>query len=148
MKRETDRQDGFILVELIAGAVVTIIALTAIVSLSLEHSKLRRVDRELSLAVTACRNELEAMRAMPFDQVLALNNTGFDVPDKMGRPGGLKALPKDADGLPGSRFVVLDKTSGTGKDRVDLYRVTVRVDWIGVLDRRSFELTTLLGARK
>ncbi len=140
----TEDAGGFALVELIAGAVVSIIALTAIVTLSLQHAKLRRVDKELSLAITACRNQLEAVRAMPIDQVPALNGTSFDVPGGAGQPHGLQPLPGDPDGLPGMLVVTVDKSSGSNV----LYRVTARVDWKGVLDARSFELTTLVGARK
>ena len=142
--RGNPRQRGFALLELIIGTAVIATSLGAIVSLTVRQSKLRRADSELHLALTACRTTLESLRTMKLTDIEALNGTGFDALDLLGKAGGLRAVPGDADGLPGILIVTTDKTSGA----VKLLHVVARVTWAGAAGRQRFEMKTLIGERK
>jgi type II secretory pathway pseudopilin PulG len=135
---------GTSLIELMLGAVMVITLLLAISSSVTSQSRTRRVSEERNLAMVACRNILERLRDTTFATVPALNNTGFDVPGVNGLAGGLKALPGDADGLPGHITVAVDQTA-SGQT---LYLVTLDVDWTGVTGRQHFQEQTLLAERK
>ncbi len=135
---------GFALLELIVGTALVFTSIGAIVSLTLKHNKLRKLDSELNLALVACRSNLESLRTIDIASLAALNGTGFDVLDLNGNAGGLNPVSGDVDGLPGEWVVKLDKSSGGTK----LYLVTARVVWTGVMTRQTFQLKTLIGERK
>ena len=138
-------QRGFSLVELMVGMVASVVAIEAALSMTVYHSKLRRVDEEVQLALVACRNNLEELRSLPFASLLAKNGVGFDVAGKNGAAsGGLRAVPGDPDGLPGQFTVTVDQTSGTET----VYRVQATVTWTGVTRRQTFSLETLVGPRE
>ena len=138
------RQAGFLLVELMFGIIVLAVAIGTSVSLSLQHSRLRRMNEETNLAAIVCRNNLEDLRSVRFVDLPTLDGVGFDVPSVNGSPGGLRPVPGDADGLPGEFIVVVDQTSG-GEI---LYRVIVEVRWVGASGRRTIAFTSLFADRQ
>ena len=139
-----DQQAGFLLVELLFGIVVLAVAISTSVSLSLQHSRLRRMSEETNLAAIVCRNNLEDLRSVAFATLPTLDGVGFDVPGVNGSPGGLRAIPGDTDGLPGEFHVVVDQTSG-GEI---LYRVVAEVIWVGATGRRAISFTSLFADRQ
>ena len=126
------------------ATVVLVVAVGTTISLSLQHSRLRRLSGENDLASIACRNNLEDLRSVKFADLKTLNNTGFDVPAVNGSPGGLRPVPGDADGLAG-RFRVTEEAK-SGSDI--LYRVVAEVTWVGVAGRRTIEFTSLFADRR
>lgn len=146
--RETQRdraaQAGTSLVELLLGTTIVITLLMAISQTMVSQSRVRRTSEERSLAMTACRNNLESLRQLTMTEVVALHDTGFDVPGTNGQPGALRPVPGDSDGLPGRFSVTVDQVSAGER----LYLVRLTVDWIGVSGRQSFQLHNLVTARK
>ena len=140
----TDRIGGFSLVELMLGVVMSVLVIGATLSMSLHVAKLRRVDQEINLALVACRNNLEELRSVPFSTLPTMNGVGFDVAGKNGAPGGLKAVPGDADGLPGQFTVTVDQTTGAET----IYLVKATVTWSGSSKRQRFELETMMRERQ
>lgn len=135
---------GTSLLELLVGIVIVVIVLGAVLKMTLQHSKSRVQSQELHLALSACRNNLEELRSLPFVSIPGLHGVGFDVPDSTGNPGGLNPVPGDPDGLPGQFSVSVDKSSGPEV----LYRVIALVDWTGSHGKERFSLEMLLGRRK
>ena len=137
-------EQGFSLIELMVGMVASVVVVGSMLSMTIQHAKLRKVDEEIHLALVACRNNLEELRSIPFAGLLSMNGVDFDVPGKNGAPGGLNAVPGDPDGLPGQFTVTVDQTTG-GET---IYLATATVTWSGSLGRQSFELETLVGPRE
>lgn len=132
------------MVELLVAMVASVLVIGATLSMTSQHAKLRRADRERNLALVACRNNLEELRSVPFTSLPAMDGVGFDVPGSTGAPGGLEPLPGDADGLPGQFSVTVDQASGGSI----LYLVRATVTWSGSLGEQTFELETLIGERE
>ncbi|MHC5065116.1 MAG: PilW family protein [Planctomycetota bacterium] len=140
----TRGQDGFSLVDLMIGMVVSMVLIGAVLSVVHQQGEERRSTEEGTLALSAVRNNLELMRDMSGTQILALHGTGFDVPGSNGAAGGLSAVPGDPDGLPGEFAVTVDQVGGGGA----IYRVVASVNWSGVSGRRRISLQALVGERK
>lgn len=138
------REVGNSLVELVIGSAIAIAALVAVLSTCLHHHKLRAADAELSLVFSACRNSLEDLRTIPFNELPAMHGVGFDVPAANGTPGGVQPLPGDADSLPGEFSVVKEKEASG----YVLYRVTATVTWSRANKPRDFELETIMTGRR
>ena len=130
--------------EIAVAILVTATVVFAVLWVGRGQTQLRQSDAELSLAYAACQSQLEALRRVPFAQLEAVDGSGFDVLGPDGAPGGLRPMADDGDGLPGQFTVTIDKASGD----VVLYRVTAIVAWQGTLRDQTFELETLMGARR
>jgi type II secretory pathway pseudopilin PulG len=134
---------GMSLVELILLVVAFAVLIQGLLSGVVSLNSQRKRQEEQAMATAACRDVLENLRREDVALLAAENGHGFAVGGLNGSGIGLKALPGDADGLPGSIRVVPERTYGTEV----LYRVTVAVDWDGT-DRSHFHLTTLMGRRR
>jgi hypothetical protein len=143
-KTMASRQRGSSLVELMIGAALVFVALQSVTLTMVSQGNLRRTSEEQSLAMVACRNNLEAVRNLPLAELPALHGAGFDVPDLAGHPGVLQPLAGDEDGLPGQFLVTVDQTSA-GET---IYLVRMVVDWYGIGGKQQFELKSLVAARK
>jgi len=132
------------LMEVMVGAVLVVVFLGAMLSLTVRQGSQRQLHHEMSLAIAAAIDNLEHVRSVPFITVPTLDGSGFDVPGSNGLAGGLKAQAGDADGLPGQLHVEIASSSGAYK----LYRVTATVSWSGVNGNRTISLRTLLEDRK
>ncbi len=137
-------EEGVSLIELMVAAVVAVIALGAILTVTIRHNSLQRFDEELSQAFLAARSNLEMARSVAIADLPSMDGVGFDVPTLAGVPGGLTPVPNDPDGLPGLFSVVEEKTTGSSV----LYRVKAIVTWTGVMREQAFELETLITERK
>ena len=142
--RTREPEHGSSLVEMLITSVIVVVLMVALLSATMNHTRQRRVNGERNLALVAALNTLEQARTVPYANLPSLNGTGFDVPGPNGQPAGLRALPGDADGMPGRISVVLDLSYGGAQ----VYRVTARVDWQGVQDRNEVELSSLIVERK
>lgn len=131
------------LMELLGSVVLAITVLGTVLSVVIQHGRLRRTDGELGLALIACKNNLEELRMLPIAQLPSMDGTGFGVATMSGNAGGLTPLPHDADGLPGSFAVSVEHSSSSRT----LYRVKAQVDWLCNGKRQHMELETLMGDR-
>lgn len=143
LRAKNQGEAGLTFVELLAGLAMVMSILGGVLLISLRVSNMRKQDEQIALALLACQNNLEEARGMPFGSLSSLHGVGFDVPDMTGKPGGLKPLPGDSDGLAGRFTVVVDRSASGTK----LYRVTAAVDWLGASDPRQLKLVTLIGDR-
>lgn len=124
--------------------VASVLVVGAALSMTVHNAKHRMVDQETYLALVACKNNLEELRTIPFANLPSMNGTGFDVPTKDGKPGGLTPVPGDPDGLAGEFSVLVDQTSG-GET---IYHVKASVAWVGAQGRQNFTLETLMEERQ
>ena len=134
---------GMSLVELILLVIAFAVLVQGLLSGVVSLNSQRKRQEEQAMAAAACRNELENLRREDIALLPGENGRGFAVTGFNGNGVGLKALPGDADGLPGSIRVVPERTYGTEV----LYRVTVSVDWDGT-DQSHFHVVTLMGRRR
>jgi hypothetical protein len=125
------------------GLVITVSALAPILTMTVHHAKLRRLDAEIGLAFAAVSSNLEEVRSLPLVSLPGLHGAGFDVPGPSGAPGGLSAQPGDADGMPGS-FTVLVEATQSGQT---LYRVRAAVAWQGSMGRQEMHFETFVSNR-
>ncbi len=132
------------LVELVFATAVALVVGGAVVTTTVRQSAHRAVNLETTLATNAITDVFARVRAAPFADLPSLDGTGFDVPSHGGHPAGLTPLPGDPDGLPGQIEVVVDTSAGTAV----LYRVTLRVNWIGAAGRRREVVVGLVGERR
>jgi len=137
-------QSGFTLIEVVLGAAVTAILSLAIIGCVMQMNRLRRLDEELVMARFACRNQMEAIRATPFTDLLAWNGTAFDVPSLDGAATALRSPPDDLDGLPGSITVTAEETTG----QYTIYRARVAVRWVGTAGIQDFVYQCLFTERR
>lgn len=135
---------GSTLIELLIMMATAVVVLAATLSGVVQHSRQRRSNAEMSLAMTACRNTLEQLRSVEFATLPTLDGHGFDVPALDGSPGGLTPVEGDPDGLPGLITITVEETDGTSC----LYRVEASVRWQGINPSGRFALTTLFSERK
>ena len=142
--RETNREQGTSLLEVMIATAVALVLLGAVLSVVIQQGRQRQANTESSLALSAALNNLEQLRTVPATTLLTLNGTGFDAPGSNGAPGGLQPVPGDIDGLPGEFLVSVDQSAAG----VDLYRVVATVTWRGVTGRRRVTLQALMGERK
>ena len=142
--RPRSEEDGFSLIDLMIGAIVGVILIGAVLTVIVHQGHLRKANTETSLALNACMNTIENMRALDSAGILAMNGTGFDVPGPNGEVNGLAAVAGDKDGLAGSVTVVTDQSSGSNV----LYLVVCSVTWMGGNGRRSYSIQTVMGERK
>jgi hypothetical protein len=138
------RHAGSSLVELMIGMTLMVIGLLATTSLGVQAARMRQIDEQLAAAAAACRTNLEELRGMPIAMLPGLDGTGFDVPAADGSPLGLRAVDGDSDGLTGEIHVTVEQSNAVAT----LYRVLLRVRWIGPVGAEDFELTTLVGDRR
>lgn len=143
--QRTAPEAGFTLVELMIGMVICVMLVVGIMTGVVAHQAQRRVHGEQILAMSACRNIMESLRAVDIDALPAQNGVGFDVPGQNGQLQGLTAQAGDADGKPG-RITVQRHTEWTALN--PLYIVTTTVDWRGATRGATFSMTTLMGERR
>ena len=139
-----ESQRGFSLVELICGVAITVMLVVGALTGVASHQTQRRMHGELILAMTACRNTLETLRAVDIEQLPSYNGRDFDVRGQNGQPHGLEPLPGDPDGMPGEISVIVDRT-GAG---TTVYHVTARVRWLGATRGGNFAMSALMGDRR
>jgi prepilin-type N-terminal cleavage/methylation domain-containing protein len=129
MVRRRSRQ-GFTLVELMAAFAVLAVGLLGTVSLFYFGIDKMKAGRETSAALRALRNEMEHLRAQPFEAL---------------EPGTREAFASgegDLANLPGAKPAVSIEAY---PDRPELRKVTLRLEWTGENGRRvSKSLTTLI----
>lgn len=130
--------------ELLLGTVIVVVMTVAVLTMSLQSTRLRSLDEEHALAFAACRNGVERIRSLPFGQVLAQSGTGFTVPGRNGEPNGLRPRPGDTDGMPGEVLVTVAESNGP----VQMLLVQVRVLWEGRNGPQQCQLNTLVADRE
>ncbi|MCA8973241.1 MAG: hypothetical protein KDC98_00900 [Planctomycetes bacterium] len=123
---------------------ICVTMLLAISTATVSQTRLRRMTLEQNLAMIACRSTIESMRDVAFSTLPTLDGVGFDIPGVNGEPGALRALPGDADGLPGLITVAVESSSG-GET---LYRITLAVDWLGAAGEQHYDSISLMAERK
>lgn len=139
-----DPEAGTSLVELMLAVSVVLVMLAGTLTGVAYHQRQRRITMERQLAMVACRNTLEQLRAVAIGTLPSLHGRGFDVPGTNGAPGGLRAVPGDPDGLAGEITVQpADAFGGT-----TIYYVSTRVVWAGVGPSNAIQLETLVGERR
>jgi type II secretory pathway pseudopilin PulG len=134
-------QAGFSIVELMIGTVLIVVGLVGIMSSTVRLHGLQRMDTEIGHAYRACCTNLEELRTVPIQNLPGLDGRGFAVPGPDGVTPALRAVPGDADGLPGAIHVVLDQSIAGRR----LYRISAVVTWQGASGRHSVDLMTLRG---
>jgi hypothetical protein len=137
-------ESGVSLIELMLLLAATAVFVSALLSGVVALGSERHVREERLLAFDACTNMLEDLRQTPIAQLPAADGRGFAVAGINGSGVGLRALPGDADGLPGRITVRPERTYGTEV----LYRVTVAVDWTGASPNGHLHFMTLMGRRR
>jgi len=130
---------GFTLVELLMGTVLMVVGLVGVMSSTIRLHGLQRLDTEIDQAFQACRTNLEELRAVPITALPGYDGRGFAVPGPDGVTPILRAVPGDADGLPGEIHVTVDQSAAG----YVLYKIRVVVTWRGASDRHTVELSTL-----
>ncbi len=135
---------GSALLELMIGSILVFMTFLSVTIMMTSQGNLRRTSEEQSLAMIACRNNLESIRNVPLSELPALHEVGFDVPDLAGHPGVLQPLPGDADGLPGQFLISVDQTLA-GET---IYLVRMVVSWYGISGRQEFEVRSLVASRR
>jgi type II secretory pathway pseudopilin PulG len=136
-------ETGGSLVELTIAIAVTVVLIGAVMHMCVYNAKSRKLDDELRLALSSCENVLEEARSLQLDEIPLLDGQNFDVLGRNGEPGGLAPVKGASSTMAGVIASVLAQ-SATG---FDLYRVTARVQWQGVMGNRIFELSTLITER-
>jgi type II secretory pathway pseudopilin PulG len=139
-----NRQAGTSLVEMMIAFVAVVALLGVVLSGALRHSAERRSGAEFELATAASLDNLERIRGLTSAEIQALDGVGFDVPDALGAPGGLRPVPNDPDGLPGQFRVTVDQSLASAV----LFRVVATVEWSGAFGRRRLGFEALIGERK
>ena len=132
-------EGGFTLVELLMGTVLMVVGLVGVMSSTIRLHGLQRLDTEIDQAFQACRTNLEELRAVPITALPGYDGRGFAVPGPDGVTPILRAVPGDADGLPGEIHVTVDQSAAG----YVLYKIRVVVTWRGASDRHTVELSTL-----
>jgi len=144
VETQQTNQEGLSLIEVMLGAVVVMVFVGALLTLTTRQGLHRKLNQESSLATTAALDTLEEIRNQDFSTLPSLHGTGFDVIGVNGDPGGLTPQNGDSDGLPGEIRVSVDSSS-SGEV---LYRVEAVVSWYGVSGNRTLKVDTLVSERK
>lgn len=135
---------GTSLVELMLTVSVVLVMLAGTLTGTVYHQRQRQITSERQLAMVACRNTLEELRAVDIAVLPTLNGRGFDVPGSNGAPGGLSPVRGDADGLAGEIVVQpADSFGGTS-----IYYISTRVVWAGAGPNNLVQLEALVGERR
>ena len=124
---------GFTLIE-----VMLVIGILAIATMGFVLAQWSSVRTDTSsqhdeTALTVARDKIEELRSVPFSDLDPAtgkyHNTGFDVE-------GLGTVAGDPDGMVGLIQIT--------EPRAGLYQVTVILEWRGVADDETYQLTTLI----
>lgn len=136
---------GFTLVEVMAAAMIIMVAVLGASSAILSSAGLTRMNRDTERARQAVRQQLEQLQGMPFGEVFAAYNdvedddagltipapgAGFDVP-------GLRPVDGDEDGLCGRiTFPVTEWDPGVLRENLDdpAFGLPQDLDLDGVVD--------------
>lgn len=143
--RARARESGVSMVELLTGMTIAVLLIGGAMMGVVQHQAQRRTHGERILAMSACRNALETLRAVEIADLPAYDGTGFDVPGQNGQAVGLTPVAGDADGLPGEITVTAHARSQTSNP---LYVVTTRIRWRGATRGGEFSMCTLMGERR
>lgn len=146
------QEAGVSMVELLTGMTISVLLIGGALMGVVQHQAQRRIHGEKILAMSACRNVLEVLRAVEINDLPAYDGAGFDVPGQngqvttvAGQTAGLTVLAGDADGLPGELSVVAHARSQPSNP---LYVVTARIRWRGATRGGDFSMCTLMGERR
>lgn len=143
--RIRDREAGVSLVELLTGMTIAVLLIGGAMMGVVQHQSQRRIHGEKILAMSACRNVLETLRAVEIADLPGYHGTGFTIPGQNGQNVGLTPADGDVDGLPGEITVEAHSRSQLNNP---LYIVTTRVRWRGVTSGGNFTMCTLMGERR
>jgi prepilin-type N-terminal cleavage/methylation domain-containing protein len=125
--RHARRQGGMTLIELLVATVILTTGVLGLSVVSVTTGELRASGLEKAAALHAVERELSAVEATPFANIVATHNgRGFSVSLPGEAHAALRALPADADGLPG----IISVTAPTG-DAAHLLEINVRIIWQG-----------------
>lgn len=141
---ENRSEAGASLVDLMVGVFIGLVLIGAVLSIVTQQGRLRQSNGESTLALSAIANTVERLRSLRESALVGVDNSGFDVPGTNGQPGGLQAVPGDADGLPGNIRTYRFASAGG----VPMYHVVVTVDWTGSTGRRRQTFSTLIAERR
>ncbi len=141
--RKAPAEAGMTLIELTMSIILVSLLIISVVKLASQQATGRRTIEESRMAFLACRNALEEMRLVPFEDYPTMNGQGFDVPGFNGEAGALTPLAGDLDDLPGQFIVTVDQSSA-GET---IYWITARVTWRGNRGQQTFELRRLMANR-
>ena len=139
------QQGGVSLVELLVGIGVAVLLVAGALTGVAQHQAQRRMHGEMILAMSACRNTLEELRAVDIGDLPTYDGRGFDILGQNGEANGLPVIEGDADGLAGQISVTAHSSSATGNE---LYVVQARVHWQGATRQGNFVMETLMGERR
>lgn len=132
------------LLELLFAVALALIVVGAVVSAAAGQGTHRRTNLDTTLVTNAIMDVFARLRTLPFADLLSYHGSGFQVPDHLGRPAGLRPVPGDLDGLPGQIAVTIATQSGA----TILYRVEVSVAWMCAGSRRREVVVAEMGERK
>lgn len=120
---------GLTLVDVAVATVLLVVGLVSLADVALTLRSMGRADAERAVAATALVEQTHLIETTPFLTLLATHDgRGFEVRID-GQAGiALRALPGDADGLPGSIAVIAPNPPN---DPARLLEATVTIDWEG-----------------
>ena len=106
-----------------------VVGVISLAQVALTIRSLKRADGEKAIAVAALEAELQAIESTPFRDLLATHQgRGFTVILEGAATPALRALPGDADGLPG--LVTVD-VPDPPDDASQLLELAVSLEWQG-----------------
>jgi hypothetical protein len=120
---------GFTLVDVAVATVLLVVGLISLADVALTLRSMGRADAERAVAATALLEQTHAIETTPFVGLIAAHDgRGFDVRIDGEAAAALRAVPGDADGLPGSIAVTAPSPPN---DPTRLLEATVTIDWQG-----------------
>lgn len=126
-KRRADA--GLTLVDVAVATVLLVVGLISLADVALTLRSMGRADSERAVASTALLEQAHAIETTPFASLIAAHDgRGFDVRIDGQAGVALRALPGDADGLPGSISVIAPNPPN---DPARLLEATITIDWQG-----------------
>ena len=87
--RRAAAEAGMTLIELTMSVILVSLLIISVVKLASSQASDRRTIEESRMAFLACRNALEEMRLVPFEDYPTVNGQGFDVLGFNGQGGAL-----------------------------------------------------------
>ncbi len=134
LKRPGRKQAGFTLLETTTTFFVLCFGVLAVLQMHLSAMDKARTVQEYAVADEVLFNEVEFLRAQPFDML----SNGDSLP--------LRSLTPMLESLPGAQGVVRIEDAGSGT--LGLKRLVARVQWNGENGRRIERSVETLLARK
>jgi hypothetical protein len=120
---------GLTLVDVAVATVLLVVGLVSLADVALTLRSMGRADAERSVAANALLEQAHAIETTPFQGLIAAHDgRGFAVGIDGQAGAALRAVPGDADGLPGSISVIAPNPPN---DPARLLEATVTIDWQG-----------------